>query len=144
MRSHTRAAVIGALVAVSIGTTGIAATAGAKGRPQGRAVSTTGVGTLGSHWKLKSMHDDDLPGAPGAPVAGEEFEIEVAAGHTWTTTFANNGVVFFSGDQVSTAAGIREVHPSPGQRGNEHMTVHAVDHNTGETIDGFVDLPALR
>jgi hypothetical protein len=41
MHNHTLAAVTSALVAISIGATGIAATAGAQGRPQGRAVATT-------------------------------------------------------------------------------------------------------
>lgn len=109
-------------------------------RPCGPPVSTSGTGTLGTPWTMKSMHDDDGPG--GTLVEGEEFEINTqVAGQLWTITFADNGTVFFTGDDVSTATGIREVHAAANQPGTQHMTVHAVNHVTGETIDGAVDVP---
>ena len=47
---------------------------GGGGRRLGLGVATSGAGTLGSPWTLKSKHDDDGPGL----VAGEEFEIDCA------------------------------------------------------------------
>jgi hypothetical protein len=109
-------------------------------RPCGPPVTTSGHGTLGTSWNLKSMHDDDGPG--GSLVVGEEFEINTqVAGQLWTITFADNGTVFFTGDDVSAATGVREVHAAPNQPGIQHMTVHAVNHDTGEAIDGAVDVP---
>jgi hypothetical protein len=106
----------------------------------GPTSSTDGVGTLGTSWTLKSKHDDDGPG--GSFVVGEEFEIATqVVGQVWTITFADNGLVFFNADDVATAAGIREVHPTANQRGTiQHMTAHAVNHATGEVIDGAVDV----
>lgn len=136
----------GILVAGAIGSTlAFAGPASASGRPCGPGVSTSGFGTLGSAYTLKSKHDDDGPG--GTLVVGEEFEINVPAGQVWQVTFADNGTVFF--DQPSTSqpatsttpAGIREVHAAPNQPGTQHMTVHAVSNLTGETIDAFVDVP---
>jgi hypothetical protein len=113
--------------------------ASASGRPCGPGVSTSGHGSLGSAWTLKSKHDDDGPG--GTQVVGEEFEIKVPAGQTWDVTFADNGVIFFQGPSISTADGIREQHAAPNQPGTQHMTVHAVSEGTGEVIDGSVDVP---
>jgi hypothetical protein len=112
----------------------------ASGRRCGPASSTNGVGSLGTLWTLKSMHDDDGPG--GTFVVGEEFEINTQiAGQVWSITFADNGLVFFTADDVSTATGIREVHPTANQPGtNQHMTAHAVNRTTGEVIDGAVDV----
>lgn len=116
------------------------APAAAQGRPCGPPSMTTGTGTLGSPFTLKSMYDDDGPG--GIVVVGEEFEINTqAAGQVWTVTFTYNGTVFFNADSTSTAAGIREVHPTPYKGGTSHMTAHAVSKVTGEVVDGFVDLP---
>src|SRR5947207_11050816 len=90
-------------------------------RPCGPPVSTSGVGTGGTAWTLKSMHDDDGPG--GTLVVGEEFEINTQlAGQLWTIAFADNGTVFFTGDDVSTTTGVREVHAAPNQAGTQHMT----------------------
>jgi hypothetical protein len=108
-------------------------------RPCGPGVSTSGVGSLGSHWTLKSKHDDDGPN--GSQVIGEEFEIAAKAGAVWHVTFADNGIVFFDGDSVATADGVREQHAAPNQAGTQHMTVHATSRGTGEVIDGFVDVP---
>src|SRR5437588_6252427 len=95
---------------------------------------------LGTSWTLKSKHDDDGPG--GSFVVGEEFQINTQiAGPVWTITFADNGLVFFNADDPSTTTGIREVHATANQPGvTQHMTAHAVNHTTGETIDGFVDV----
>ncbi|MCL9759885.1 hypothetical protein [Frankia sp. AiPa1] len=113
---------------------------GGSGRPGGPAVKTEGVGSLGSHWTLKSQHDDDGPG----PVAGEEFEIDTPAGHVWTVTFADNGIVFFDHvDVTATATGLRAMSKAPDQGIDQIMSVHAVDRGTGEVIDGSVKLPAI-
>lgn len=117
------------------------ATAEAKGRPCGPAVSTQGVGTAGTAWTLKSMYDDNGPGL----VAGEEFQIETQqAGQHWTVVLSDNGQPFFTNnDDVSTASGINETHPHPVTHGTVNvMSAHAVRHDTGEVIDGSVTLPA--
>lgn len=140
-----RRATVGIAIALSglAVVSGVAAgTAQASGRRCGPAVKTDGVGTLGTSWTLKSQYDDDGP--VGNPlVAGEEFEIATAAGQHWLVSFADNGVVFFSNpDDVSAAGGIREVHPNPTRHNQTNrMSVHAKRLDTGETIDGFVDLP---
>ncbi|MFE3174368.1 hypothetical protein ACFXPA_13545 [Amycolatopsis sp. NPDC059090] len=99
-----------------------------------------GVGNMGTSWTLKSKHDDDGPG--GSFVVGEEFEIHTnVPNQLWSITFADNGQVFFTGDDLSTATGIREQHPTANHPGtNQHMTVHAVNHTTGEIIDAAVDV----
>ncbi|PXX52702.1 hypothetical protein DFR70_13123 [Nocardia tenerifensis] len=130
----------GLMVAAGVVTGGAAQ---AMDRPCGRGGSDSGKGSLGTPWTLKSMYDDDGP-APNRLVAGEEFEIATTgAGQHWSVTFADNGTPFFTNDDdVSTATGIREVHPNPVTRIPNHMTVHAIRHETGEVIDGAVDLPA--
>ncbi|WP_410675137.1 hypothetical protein [Amycolatopsis sp. cmx-4-68] len=133
------------VVAASLLTLVVTGTAEAKDRRCGPTYEADGVGTLGTSWTLKSKHDDDGPG--GTFVVGEEFEIHTnVAGHVWTITFADNGLVFFTGDDVSTTTGIREQHPTANQPGRvQHMTAHALDHTTGETIDGALDvLPVPR
>jgi hypothetical protein len=113
---------------------------GGGGRPLGQGVSTSGVGTLGSDWTLKSKHDDDGPGL----VAGEEFEINTPAGHVWTVTFADNGQQFFTTDSTAIATGVRVMGKVAAAADAEViMSVHAVDHTTGEVIDGSVDLPGV-
>jgi hypothetical protein len=109
------------------------------GRPGGPAVSTSGVGSLGSPWTLKSQHDDDGPG----PVVGEEFEIKTPAGHVWNVTFADNGVVFFHGDVTATATGLLAMAKAPDQGIDQTMSVVALDEGTQETIGGQVVVPAL-
>ncbi|WP_026424720.1 hypothetical protein [Actinokineospora inagensis] len=138
-----RTRIIGAALAVSaLALTAVAVSgtaAEAKGRPCGPPSTTDGVGSAGTAFTLKSMYDDDGPGL----VAGEEFEINTeAAGQHWTVTFSDNGVVFFANpDDVSTATGIREVHPNHITRGTvQHMNAHAVRHDTGEVIDATVVL----
>jgi hypothetical protein len=139
----TRKRIVAGLTAaalVGVGLSATATSASASGRPCGPPVSTSGVGTLGTSFKLKSMHDDDGPG--GSLVVGEEFEIFTqVVGQVWTITFADNGLVFFQADDPATPTGIREVHPTPNQPGTQHMTVHAVNHTTAEVIDAFVDVP---
>ncbi|QXJ26212.1 hypothetical protein AGRA3207_007838 [Actinomadura graeca] len=141
----------GLLAAAALALATAVATGGAaqaKERPCGRPVETSGVGTQGTPWTLKSQYDDDgVP--PNRLVAGEEFEIDTGvAGQHWSVVFTDNGTEFFrNDDDVSTATGIREVHPNPVGRGNtNHMAVHAVRHDAGgnviEVIDGAVDLPA--
>ncbi|GAB3878251.1 hypothetical protein GCM10029964_028660 [Kibdelosporangium lantanae] len=117
-------------------------TAQASGRRCGPAVKTDGVGTQGTSWKLKSQYDDDGP-VTNPLVAGEEFEIATAAGQHWLVSFADNGIEFFDNpDDVSVVGGIREVHPNPTRHNQTNrMSVHAKRLDTGETIDGFVDLP---
>jgi hypothetical protein len=140
-----KAFVAGILAAGAVG--GALAFAGpaAASRPCGQPVSTSGVGTMGSSYQMKSMHDDDGPG--GSLVEGEEFEIFVPAGQVWQVTFADNGTVFFNAPSTSALQGsplqneVREVHAAPNQPGTQHMTVHAVSKSTGETIDAFVDVP---
>jgi hypothetical protein len=111
---------------------------GGGGRRLGPGVMTSGVGSLGSDWTLKSKHDDDGPGL----VAGEEFEINTPAGHVWTVTFADNGQQFFSQDVAATATGVRAMGKSADTGTDQLMSVHAVDTATHEIIDGVVDLPA--
>lgn len=108
------------------------------GRRLGPPVMTSGVGSLGSSWTLKSQHDVDGPGL----VAGEEFEIKTPAGHVWTVTFADNGVTFFNQNVTATATGLRAMSKAPDQGIDQVMSVHAVDTGTREVIDGSVDLPA--
>ncbi|WP_328519735.1 hypothetical protein [Kribbella sp. NBC_00359] len=105
----------------------------------GPAVSTSGTGTLGSPWTLKSQHDDDGPG----PVVGEEFEIKTPAGHVWTVTLADNGTSFFSQDVTADATGLKAMSKTADLGIDQHMSAHAVDKATGEVVDGAVDLPAL-
>ncbi len=107
------------------------------GRRLGPPVSTSGVGSLGSPWTLKSQHDDDGPGL----VAGEEFEITTPAGHVWAVTLADNGVPFFSQDVTADATGLKAMSKAPDQGIDQIMSVHAVDAGTHEVIDGSVDLP---
>jgi hypothetical protein len=111
---------------------------GGGGRKLGPAVSTSGTGTLGSPWTLKSQHDDDGPGL----VAGEEFEINTPAGHVWTVTLADNGTPFFSQDVTADATGLKAMSKAADTGTDQHMTAHAVDKATGEVVDGAVDLPA--
>ena len=136
MRGKHIAAVAVLVGALAVTTSGAANASRRCGPPS----TANGVGSLGTPWTLKSMHDDDGPG--GTFVVGEEFEINTqVVGQTWTITFADNGKVFFTGTDVSTATGIREVHPTANQPGtNQHMTVHAVNAATGEVIDGAVDV----
>lgn len=132
--------VAGVVVAGALGSVlTLTGPASASARPCSPGVSTHGVGSLGSPYTLKSMHDDDGPG--GSQVVGEEFEINVPAGQVWQVTFADNGVVFFDQPSTASAAGIREVHAAPNQPGTKHMTVHSVSAGTGEVIDAFVDVP---
>jgi len=112
---------------------------GGGGRKLGPAVSTSGTGTLGSPWTLKSQHDDDGPG----PVVGEEFEIKTPAGHVWTVTLADNGTPFFSQDVTADATGLKAMSKTADLGIDQHMSAHAVDKATGEVVDGAVDLPAL-
>ncbi|GAA4523251.1 hypothetical protein [Amycolatopsis samaneae] len=139
-----------AMTAVVLSATTLALAAGvltgpaaqASGRRCGPAASKSGAGTLGTTWTLKSMYDDDGP-VPGKLVVGEEFEINTqGAGQHWTVTFTDNGTEFFTNpDDVSTADGIREVHMNPAVHHTpQHMAAHAVRHDTGEVIDGAVDL----
>lgn len=132
-----------AAVAISVGaltlTMANVSDASVLSRRCGPTSEADGVGTLGTGWTLKSKHDDDGPG--GSFVVGEEFEIHTnVAGQVWTITFADNGNVFFTGDDVSTVTGIREQHPTANIPGTiQHMTAHAVNHTTGEVIDAAVD-----
>lgn len=139
----TRNRILGLMAATALLTTGLAtaaATTASAERPCGPAVSTNGAGTLGTIFKLKSMHDDDGPG--GTLVVGEEFEIATRVpGQVWTVTFADNGSTFFTADDVAPPTGIREVHPNPDHGGSHHMSAHALNHTTGETIDAAVDVP---
>jgi hypothetical protein len=111
---------------------------GGGGRPCGPAVSTSGTGSLGSPWTLKSMHDDN---AAGMPIVGEEFEINTPAGQTWTVTFADDGTTFFSGNEVAPAGGIVVNSSTANLAGTQTMSVTAVNPATGETISGSVALP---
>jgi hypothetical protein len=126
--------------AVALATTAITDTAAsAKGRPYGQPVMTSGVGSQGTGWTLKSMYDDDGPGL----VAGEEFEINTeGAGQVWTVVLSDNGQAFFTNDNdISTATGINETHPNHVvHHPVEVMGAHAVNHATGEVIDGSVTL----
>lgn len=114
---------------------------GGGGRPQGPPVTASGTGSLGSAWKLKSMHDDN--DATGALIVGEEFEINGNAGDTWVVTFADNGTTFFTGDEVAAAAGITVNASTANQAGSQVMTAHAVNEQTGEVVNGSVTLPPL-
>ena len=109
------------------------------GRRLGPAVSTSGTGTLGSPWTLKSQHDDDGPG----PVVGEEFQINTPAGHVWTVTLADNGTPFFSQDVTADATGLLAMSKTADLGIDQVISAHAVDKATGEVVDGAVDLPAL-
>jgi hypothetical protein len=111
---------------------------GGGGRPCGQPVSTNGTGTLGSSWKLKSMYDDNTA---GQVVIGEEFEIVSPAGQVWTVTYTDNGTPFFSSDVTATATGVRVVEMTLYHGGTSHMAAHAVNKQSGEVIDGAVNLP---
>lgn len=112
---------------------------GGGGRPCGPATSTSGHGTLGSGFTLKSMYDDD--GATPGVVVGEEFEIKTkAAGQHWTVQLADNGLVFLNQNLISDANGIKAMGQTPAQPGDQVMTAHAVDTDNGETVDGKVTL----
>ncbi|MGW5722278.1 hypothetical protein ACWEVP_39315 [Amycolatopsis sp. NPDC003865] len=127
------------VIAASLFTFVVTGTAEAQ-RRCGPTYEQDSTGSLGTPFTLKSKHDDDGPG--GSFVVGEEFEIHTnVAGQTWSITFADNGKVFFTGDDVSTATGIREQHPTANQPGvTQHMTADALNHTTGETIHGFLDV----
>jgi hypothetical protein len=139
--TKSSAAALTATAAVALGM--LAAPAafaqGGGGRRLGPAVSTSGTGTLGSPWTLKSQHDDDGPG----PVVGEEFQIKTPAGHVWTVTLADNGTPFFSRDVTADATGLLAMSKTADLGIDQHMSAHAVDKATGEVVDGAVDLPAL-
>ncbi|MBT2206862.1 MULTISPECIES: hypothetical protein [Actinomadura] len=140
---------VGLLTSAALALTTAAATgtaAQAKERPCGRPVMAAGTGSQGTPWTLKSQYDDDGT-PPNQLVAGEEFEIATtAAGQRWSVSFTDNGTEFFRNDNdISTATGIREVHPNPVARGvSNHMAAHAVRldaaGNVIEVIDGAVDL----
>jgi hypothetical protein len=85
------------------------------------------------------MYDDN---SAGAVVVGEEFEINTqVAGQVWAVTFTDNGTAFFSGNVTSATTGVREVQMNLYQGGASHMTAHAVNQQTGEVVDGAVNLP---
>src|SRR5690348_15725174 len=109
MRMRVLAVVLaaGAMAITTSAVTSIAASA--KGRPCGDPVSTSGMGSQGTPWTLKSQYDDNGPGL----VAGEEFQITTqGAGQHWTVVLSHNGTAFFTNnDDVSTASGINETHP---------------------------------
>lgn len=112
---------------------------GGGGRPCGPGVSAVGTGTQGTPWTLKSMYDDN---AAGQVVVGEEFEINTqVAGQVWAVTFTDNGTAFFTGNVTSTTAGVREVQMNLYHGGTSHMAAHAVNQQTGEVVNGAVDLP---
>ncbi|HEY1574773.1 MAG TPA: hypothetical protein VGG05_25810 [Pseudonocardiaceae bacterium] len=112
---------------------------GGGGRPCGTAMATSGVGTLGSTFTLKSMYDDD--GAVPGVVVGEEFEINTeAVGQHWTVQLADNGVIFLNQNEISDVTGIKGMSMTPAQPGNQVMTAHAVDTDNGEVVDGTVTL----
>ena len=140
MRMRTLAVVL-ATSAMALGTTAITGSAAnAQGRPCGQGVSTSGVGSQGTGWTLKSKYDDDGPGL----VAGEEFQINTeGAGQHWTVVLSDNGQAFFTNnDDVSTVTGINETHPNHVVHHTvEVMSAHAVRHDTGEVIDASVTLP---
>jgi hypothetical protein len=143
MRILAVALAAGAVALTTTVITGTAATAVPAKRPCGPAVMTSGTGTLGTGWTLKSQYDDDGPN-PGGLVAGEEFQINTeGAGQHWTVVLSDNGTAFFTNnDDVSTATGINETHPNPTfHHTNNVMSAHAVRHDTGEVIDGSVTLP---
>jgi hypothetical protein len=112
---------------------------GGGGRPCGTDMATSGHGTLGSPFTLKSMYDDD--GAMPGVVVGEEFEINTeAVGQHWTVQLADNGVVFFEQNLISDQTGIKAMSQTPAQPGDQVMTAYAVDTDNGEFVDGTVTL----
>lgn len=133
-------AVVLAVGATALATSATTANAAPAKRPCGQPVMTSGVGSLGTGWTLKSQYDDNGPGL----VAGEEFQINTeGAGQHWTVVLSDNGKAFFTNnDDVSTPTGINETHPNPTVHHiNNVMSAHAVRHDTGEVIDGSVTLP---
>ncbi|MFL6073622.1 MAG: hypothetical protein ACJ73S_09525 [Mycobacteriales bacterium] len=134
--------VVAAAAVSLIGVLSSASPAAAQGsrRPCGDPVMTSGHGSQGSPFTLKSMYDDNTA---GQVVVGEEFEISnVPAGQVWTVVFTyDNTTVFFDGDSTATAAGIREVHMVLYQGGPSHLAAHAVSKVTGEVVHASVDLP---
>lgn len=139
MRKRILAVVLAAGV-MALTTSAVTANAASARRPCGPPVMTSGNGSLGTAWTLKSQYDDDGPGL----VAGEEFQIETqGAGQHWTVVLSDNGTPFFTNnDDVSTASGINETHPNHTVHHiNNVMSAHAVRHETGEVIDGSVTLP---
>jgi hypothetical protein len=140
---------IGAAIAATVlaGPTAVASQGGGNGgggnggggRPCGTATATSGAGTLGSTFTLKSMYDDD--GAVPGVVVGEEFEINTeAVGQHWTVQLADNGVIFLNQNEISDVAGIKGMSMTPAQPGSQVMTAHAVNTDDGEVVDGTVTL----
>ncbi|WP_344903769.1 hypothetical protein [Actinomadura meridiana] len=146
MRMRVLAGAVSAGVLALTVSVAVGPAAQAKERPCGQGKSTSGVGTKGTAWTLKSKYDDDGT-PPNRLVAGEEFEIKTqAAGQRWSVVFSDNGTEFFRNDNdISTATGIREVHPNPvGRTSPNHMAAHAEHLDASgkviEVIDGAVDL----
>jgi hypothetical protein len=106
-------------------------------------VKNQGNGSLGTHWTLKSMHDDnDLT---GAQIVGEEFEIDAPDPQNWTITLTD-GTVRFPFTETIGADSLTVNGMTPNQPGTQHMTASATDSVTHETITpdkAFVDLPPL-
>jgi hypothetical protein len=116
---------------------------GGGGRPGGQPVTKDGVGSLGTTWHLKSMHDD--VDATGQQVVGEEFEIDAPDAANWVITLQDNGVTFPFTETIA-ADSLTVNGMTPNQPGTQHMTASATDTVTGETISpnvAFVDLPPL-
>jgi hypothetical protein len=116
---------------------------GGGGRPGGQPVTSNGVGSLGTPWHLKSMHDD--VDATGAQVVGEEFEIDAPDPQNWTITLTDNGISFpFT--ETTAADSLTVNGMTANQPGTQHLTATATDSVTGERIlatQAFVDLPPL-
>ncbi|NUP51242.1 MAG: hypothetical protein HOW97_28615 [Catenulispora sp.] len=128
-------------VAALAGTNAYASGGGGGGggnRPCGPTHSTSGVGSLGTSWTLKSKFDDD--GAKPGVVVGEEFQINTeAAGQVWHVILADNGVVFFDKILTSDAAGITAMGNTPDQGVvDQNMTANATRLSDNETIFGTV------
>jgi len=107
-------------------------------------LGAVGVGTLGSPWKMRVA----LNVGNGQMDVGEAFAIDTSAntppdgvGQPWAITFAQNGHIFFNDTQITATTGVSDLKTTPRMAGPLHMTVHAVNQVTGETIDGGVAVP---
>ncbi len=119
MRVLAGAASAGVLALTISAAAGTAAQA--KERPCGQGKSTSGVGTAGTAWTLKSKYDDDGT-PPNRLVAGEEFEIKTqAAGQRWSVVFSDNGKEFFRNDNDISTATLRRP-PAPVEPGRPAAT----------------------
>jgi len=112
-------------------------------RPPGGFVQT-GSGTLGTPWLLKVAWS----AVNGHQTVREQFEIQTSAntppdgiGQPWHVVLAENGVVVLDDVRATTPTNVIEGVAAHAFAGSLHLTVHADNQVTGETIDAAGDVP---